>query len=204
MKGKRMDYSIIQGHPIAGAMTPFKSIAKISPYSTGDIAHDCILLVSDKTYERIVFTHRLLSQGDMQRAYDGLVKALNKSIQNKEMYYWSSYHYHPVNALNGLNINNLLIGVLSNGNKYMLGLDAICPYSAFTNPNIHYKLISFEEMANLSRQGLIVRYAVDQGYQKYFGLTNEPNTVVTIFDRNGNGYLVKGKLDNNGLIHPPI
>ena len=59
-------------------------------------------------------------------------------------------------------------------------------------------------MSNLSQQGLIVRYEVNQSYQKYFGLTNGPNKIATIFDKNGNGYLVKGKLDSNGMIYSPV
>ena len=203
-----MDFSIIQGHPIAGAGAPFRSIATVT---SNVVAHDCMLLVSDKTYERIIFAYRLLSQGTMQRVYDGLIRALNKSIEKKEMYLWSvadqqhpTAHYNLVTTLTSLDINNLLIGIISNGNKYKIGLDAICPYSAFTNPNIPYKLISFNEMSNLSQQGLIVRYAMNPAYQKYFGLTNEPNKVVTVFDKNGNGYLVKGKLESNGMIYPPI
>lgn len=198
-----MDFSIIQGHPIAGAITPFRSIATVTPSSTG-IPHDCMLLVSDKTYERIVFAYRLLSQGSMQRVYDGLLKTLNKAIQKQEMYYWNSDKYNLVTTLTSVDINNLLIGIMSNGNKHKLGFDAICPYSSFTNPNIPYKLISFNDMSNLSQQGLIVRYSVDPNHQKYFGLTNEPNKIVTVFDRYGNGYIVKGKLESNGMIYPPI
>jgi hypothetical protein len=198
-----MDFSIIQGHPIAGARTPFKSIATIS---SNVVAHDCMLLVSDKTYERIVFAYRLLSQGSMQCVYDGLLKTLNKAVQKQEIYYWNSVSlkYNLVTTLTSVDINNLLIGVMSNGNKYKLGLDAICPYSSFTNPNIPYKLISFAELSNLSQQGLIVKYEVNQNYQKYFGLTNEPNKIVTVFDRYGNGYIVKGKLESNGMIYPPV
>ena len=79
---RKMDYSLIQGHPIAEARTQFKSLAIVTPNIVTE-PHSCVLLVSDKTYERIVFAYRLLSQGSMQRVLDGLILSLNKSIQKK-------------------------------------------------------------------------------------------------------------------------
>lgn len=204
---KSMNYSNlsnIQGHPIATAVAPFKSISTVTNVILPN-SHDCLILVSDKTYNGLVSSYRICSQG-IPMACEAISKILNRSIQRGEMYFWSSQysHYYPVNALISFDSNKLFLTIVVNNINHVVYLDSICPYSVFTSPIIPYKLISFNELGYKIQAGDIVNYKVDPMYQKYFGQSGDPNSIVTVFDKNGIGYLVRGRLASNGMIYPPI
>lgn len=194
----------IQGHPINTAVSPFKSIATVTqtilPY-----AHDCFILVSDRTYLQLVSSYRIYSNTRIEASLEAISKNLRKSIERKEMYFWSTQqsHYYPVDNLISVNIDRNTLTISVNGFNYLVYLDSICPYSAF-NQVVPYKLISFDEFAQKLNRGEIINSKVDPAHLKYFGLSGDPNTIVTVFDKYGNVYLVRGMLRPNNMFHPPI
>lgn len=207
-----MEYSNlsnIQGHPVNTAVAPFKSIATVTNTILPN-PHDCYILVPDEMYSKLVFGYRRFSSDPSfmpNVIANGLTKQLITTIQRKEMYYWSPQysHYYPVDTFLSFDINRLLFTFAINNIKYTVGFDAICPYSVFSIPEVIYKLISFDELGNKIQSGDIVRYVVEPIYRKYFGLRKEQiNTIVTVFDRNGNGYLVNGRLGPTGILLPPF
>ena len=93
----------------------------------------------------------------------------------------------------GIDLSNLQITVIVNKQQYTIGLNAIFPHSGFNIQQIPYPRIPFEYLIGKLQRGEIIRFNVDPAHPKYFGLTGPPNTMVTVFNQCGLGYLVLGK-----------